>query len=81
MITQTNIHTYAHTYRKSFQPRDQWRTMTPMPLGLFFKKIPPKVGLGGYDIIFAYFVVEAKSKNTEYVSNQYTLFDISTCQT
>ena len=36
--------------------------MTPMPLGLFIKKFQPKVGLGGYDIIFAYFVVEAKSK-------------------
>ena len=50
------------TYRKSFQPRDQWRTMTPMPLGLFVKKLQPKVGLGRYDILFAYFVVEAKSK-------------------
>ena len=36
--------------------------MTPMPLGLFVEKLQPKVGLGGYDIIFAYFVVEAKSK-------------------
>ena len=40
--------------------------MTPMPLELFVKKLQPKVGLGGYDIprdiLFAYFVVEAKSK-------------------
>ena len=36
--------------------------MTSMPLGLFVKKLQPKVGLGGYDILFAYFVVEAKSK-------------------
>ena len=36
--------------------------MTPMPLGLFVIKLQPKVGLGGYDILFAYFVVEEKSK-------------------
>ena len=36
--------------------------MTPMPLGLFVKKLQPKGGLGGYDILFAYFVIEAKSK-------------------
>ena len=34
-----------------------------MPLGLFVEKLQPKVGLGGYDILFAYFVVEeAKGK-------------------
>ena len=33
--------------------------MTPMPLGLFVKKLQSK---GGYDILFTYFVVEAKSK-------------------
>ena len=38
--------------------------MTPMPLGLFVKKLQPKVGLGRYDILFAYFVVEAKSKKS-----------------
>ena len=27
-------------------------------------KLQPKVGLGGYDILFAYFVVEAKSKKS-----------------
>ena len=37
--------------------------MTLRSLGLFVKKLQPKVGLGGYDILFAYFVVEAKSKN------------------
>ena len=37
--------------------------MTPMPVGLFVKKLQPKVGLGRYYILFAYFVVEAKSKN------------------
>ena len=35
--------------------------MTPMPLGLFVEKLQPKFGL--YEILFAYFVVEAKSKN------------------
>ena len=37
--------------------------MAPMPLGLFVKKWQPKVGIAEYDILFAYFVVEAKSKN------------------
>ena len=36
--------------------------MTPMSLGLFVKKLQSQVGLGGYEILFAYFVVEAKSK-------------------
>ena len=39
--------------------------MTPMPLGLFLKKLLPKVGLAGYDILFIYFVVEAKNKNKQ----------------
>ena len=43
--------------------------MTPMPLGLFVKKLQPKVGLARYDIIFAYFVVEAKSKIELHVIN------------
>ena len=30
--------------RESFQPRDQWRNMTPMPLGFFVKKWQSKVG-------------------------------------
>ena len=38
--------------------------MTPMLLGLFVKKLQPKVGLVGYDILFAYFEVEAKSKKS-----------------
>ena len=33
-----------------------------MPLRLFVEKLQPNVSLGGYDILFAYFVVEAKSK-------------------
>ena len=40
--------------------------MTPMPLGLFVKKWQSKVGLEGYDIPFACFVVEAKSKGIEF---------------
>ena len=35
--------------------------MTPMSLGLFIKKLQPKVASRGYDILFAYIVVEAKS--------------------
>ena len=35
--------------------------MTPMPLGLFVKKWQTKIGLAGYDILFTYFIVEAKS--------------------
>ena len=37
--------------------------MTPMPLELFVWKWQSKVVLAGYDILFAYFVVEPKSKN------------------
>ena len=40
--------------------------MTFMLLGLFIKNLEPKVGLGGYEILFAYFVVEAKSKKYWY---------------
>ena len=36
--------------------------MIPVPLGLFVKKLHPKVGLARYYILFVYFVVEAKSK-------------------
>ena len=36
--------------------------MTPIPLGLFVEKLQSKVGLVRYDILFAYFVVEAKNK-------------------
>ena len=52
-------------YRKSFQPRDGWRNIAPMPLGLFVQKLQPKVGLAGYDILFVYFVVEAKSSKVQ----------------
>ena len=47
----TQIHTYTHTHRKKIQPRHRWRNMNPMPLGLFVRKLQPKVGLGGYDIL------------------------------
>ena len=40
--------------------------MTLTPLGLFVKKLQPKVGLAGYNILFAYFVVEAKSKKNNF---------------
>ena len=43
--------------------------MTPMPLGLFVKKLHPKVGLTGYDILLACFVVEAKSKKKQKIAN------------
>ena len=35
--------------------------MTRMHLGLFVKKLQPKVGFAGYELSFAYFVVEVKS--------------------
>ena len=57
----THTHTHTHTH-SLFQPRDRWRNITPMPLGLFIKDWQTKVGLAGYDILFAYFVVRAKSK-------------------
>ena len=57
-----NRNTHTHTYRKDFQPRDRWRNMTPMPLEVFIKKLQTNVGLGGYDILFTYFVVDVKSK-------------------
>ena len=44
--------------------------MTPMLLGLFVKKLQPKVGLGRYDILFAYFVVEGKAiANSHYTGS------------
>ena len=59
--TNTHTHTHTHTYRKFFQLRDPWRTFYPRPLCLFVKMLQLKVGLAGYDILFAYFVVEVKS--------------------
>ena len=32
-------HTHTQTYRKSFQPRDRWRNITPGPLGLFVQLV------------------------------------------
>ena len=55
--TRANTHTYTYIHKKSFQSRDRWRNMTPMPLGLFVQKLQPNVG-------FAYFVVEAKGKTS-----------------
>ena len=57
----THTHTYIHTYRKSFHLRNRCRNISPIPPGLFVKKLQSKVDLAGYDILFAYFVVEAKS--------------------
>ena len=45
--------------------------MIRMPLGLFVKKLQPKVGLAGYDILFAYFVVEVKSKISMIMNKTY----------
>ena len=53
--TRIYVQTYTHTYRKSFQPRDRWRSMTPRHLGLFVIKLQSKVCLSGYDIPFAYY--------------------------
>ena len=39
--------------------------MTPIPLGLFVKRLQSEVDLAEYDILFAYFVVEAESKKNE----------------
>ena len=51
--------------------------MTPRSLGLFVKKLQPKVGLGRNDILFAYFVVEAKSKKLKN-SKRVDIFTIKT---
>ena len=50
--------------------------MTPMPLGLFVQKLQPKVSLGRNDILFAYFVVEAKSKNVINFEKSYLDLDL-----
>ena len=34
-----------------------------MHLGLFVKKLQPKAGLAGYDILFAFFVIDRSEKN------------------
>ena len=64
----THTHTYIHTYTENLQPRDRWRCIAPMPLGLFVEKLQRKFGLAGYDILFAYFEIEAKSKNPSVLS-------------
>ena len=46
--------------------------MTAMPLELFVKELQLKIGLAGYDILFAYFVVEAKAKRMAFaLGNSY----------
>ena len=46
-----HTHTHIHTYiQKIFQAA---------------KKLQPKVGLAGYGILFAHFIVEAKSRKVE----------------
>ena len=45
--------------------------MTPIPLGLFVKKLQQNVGLGGYDILFAYFVVEKQKEYLHFKAIQY----------
>ena len=47
-------HTQTHTY---FQLQ-----IDSQVSGVFVQKLQPKVGSRGYDILFAYFVVEVKSK-------------------
>ena len=43
--------------------------MTFMPLGLFIKKWQSKVSLAGYDILFTYFELDAKSeRNSQKIS-------------
>ena len=44
-------------------------------LGLFVEKLQPKVSLAGYDILFAYFIVEAKSKNKISIANNFKIDD------
>ena len=50
-------------YTENFSSR--WRNMYPSSLRLFIQKLQPKAGLGGYDILFVHFVVEAKSKSCQ----------------
>ena len=66
---QTYTHKYinTHTYKRTlihteFFPTVGSRNIAPWTLGLFVKKWLSKVDLAGYDILFAYSVVEAKSK-------------------
>ena len=70
IYTHTYIYTYTYTCRKPFQLRDRWRNITPMPLGLFDEKLQPKVCLAWYDILFAYFILEVKSKTVLEIKNQ-----------
>ena len=66
--TYTYRHIHTHTYTH-IHKHIRWRNITPMPLGLLAKKLQPKVGLAGYDMLFAYFVVEAKSEMSLWLNN------------
>ena len=52
------MHTHIHTEKIG---SEIWLPYL-WPISLFVKQLRPKVGLGGYDILFAYFGIEAKSK-------------------
>ena len=54
-VTQTHTHTHTHT--QTHTNTHTQRNMTPRSLGLIVKNWQPKVGLAGYDILFANFVV------------------------
>ena len=54
-------HTHAHIHRENLSSRE----IGEGTLGLFVKNLQPKVDFWRYDILFAYFVVEAKSKNNK----------------
>ena len=59
------IHTHTHIYTLTFpaaRSMEKYNSHASGPLGLFIKDWQTKVGLAGYDILFAYFVVRAKSK-------------------
>ena len=51
LVFATHTHTHTHTHTQT--------------LTFCIKKCKSKVAFKGYDILFDYFVVEAKSKNTQ----------------
>ena len=56
-------HIQTHTYKKSIQHRDWWRNMTLMPFGFSVEIWESKIGFWRYDILFAFFVVEAEKQS------------------
>ena len=62
--TQAHAHVHTHIYIHI-----GGEVFLQVPCGLFVKKLQPKVDLAGYDIFFAYFVVEAITKNRLKSSN------------